>query len=308
MDWDAKDVLLLALWIIAALYLAFLGLSIWRTARKPHAADASPRPTALSLGTGFVANFFDTLGIGSFATTTAIFRQFKMLRDEWIPGTLNVGHTLPTIAEALIFTKIVPVDTWTLLPMIGSAILGAWLGAGVVAHWSRRRIQIGMGVALLAFVVLLVMKMQNLIPGGGDAVGLTGVKLALGLIGNFVLGALMTLGIGLYAPCLILVTLLGMNPTSGFPIMMGSCAFLMPIATVRFVRAGSFHPGVTLGLLLGGIPGVLLAAYVVKSLPLQYVYYLVIIVVLYTAIGMLRSAWRRDAGGAGPASGAATGG
>ncbi len=62
------------------------------------------------------------------------------------------------------------------------------------------------------------------------------MKLVLGLAGNFMLGALMTLGIGLYAPCMILVGLLGMNATAAFPIMMGSCAFLMPIASAKFVQ------------------------------------------------------------------------
>ncbi len=114
--------------------------------------------------------------------------------------------------------------------------------------------------------------------------------LAAGLAGNFALGALMTLGIGLYAPCLILVSLLGMQPKAAFPIMMGSCAFLMPIGGVRFIRKGSYSKAATLAMTLGGVPAVLIAAYIVKALPLDTVRWLVVVVVVYTASMMLRSA------------------
>jgi uncharacterized membrane protein YfcA len=100
----------------------------------------------------------------------------------------------------------------------------------------------------------------------------------------------MTLGIGLYAPCMILISLLGMNPTTAFPIMMGSCAFLMPVGSLRFIRERSYSLRAALGLAIGGVPGVLVAAYIVKSLPLATVRWLVIAVVLYTAISMLISA------------------
>ena len=129
-------------------------------------------------------------------------------------------------------------------------------------------------------------------PAGGTLLGVSGVKLAIAVVGNFILGALMTLGIGLYAPCLILVSLLGMNPTSGFPIMMGSCAFLMPISSARFIRERRFQLGPALGLMLGGIPAVLVAAFIVKSLPLAAVRWLVIVVVVYAATMMIRAAQR----------------
>ena len=145
-----------------------------------------------------------------------------------------------------------------------------------------------MGVCLIAAAGLMLGSNLGLVPAGGADLALAGTKLTIGLVGNFVLGALMTLGIGLYGPCLILVSLLGMNPTSAFPIMMGSCAFLMPVATARFIRADRYDPRVTLGLALGGLPAVLLAAYVITSLPLTAVRYLVVVVVLYTAIGLLK--------------------
>ncbi|MEO8199806.1 MAG: sulfite exporter TauE/SafE family protein [Gemmatimonadota bacterium] len=291
-EWNAKDILLFALGAFAVLYLVMLWLGIARDRNPDHRGVDEVNPTAATTGTGFVANFFDTLGIGSFATTTAIFRQWRLVRDEVIPGTLNAGHTLPTIVQAFIFTQLVPVDSRTLILMILAAVAGAWLGAGVVARWPRRAIQIGMGLALLAAAGLMLLAQFKLIPAGGDALALHGRLLWIGVIGNFILGTLMTLGIGLYGPCLILVSLLGMNPTAAFPIMMGSCAFLMPIASARFIRARRYHPGATLGLLLGGVPAVLIAAYIVKSLPLTVIRWLVVVIVVYTSVSLLRAARR----------------
>ena len=211
--------------------------------------------------------------------------------DERIPGTLNAGHALPTVVQAFIFIAAVSVDPLTLVTMIGAAVLGAWLGSGVVARLPRRAIQLGMGAALLVAAVLFVLGNIGWIPAGGQALALEGAWLGFAIACNFLLGALMTLGVGLYAPCLILVSLLGMNPLAAFPIMMGSCAFLMPVAALRFIAAGRYERGAAVGLALGGIPGVLIAAFVVKSLPLVWLRWLVVLVVLYAAIAMLRAAF-----------------
>jgi uncharacterized membrane protein YfcA len=281
-----KTWLLLALAAVSVAY-----IYVWATAAR-RAPDPAGAPSWRETLTGFVTNFFDTLGIGSFAPTTSVFRLWRLVPDERIPGTLNVGHTLPTVAQALIFIVIVEVDFLTLISLIIMSILGAWLGAGVVCRWSRRKIQIGMGLALLAAAVLFTLANLQLMPGGGEALALRGPRMALGLIGNFMLGALMTLGIGLYAPCLIMISLLGMDPRAAFPIMMGSCAFLMPIASMRFILSGAYSLRPALGLAIGGVPAVLLAAFIVKSLPLTALRALVTIVVLYAAIMMLRAAWR----------------
>ncbi len=247
-------------------------------------------PTPVELVIGFVTDFLDTLGIGSFAPTTSMFKFFKLVPDEKIPGTLNVGHTLPTIAEALIYTTVIGVDPVTMILLIVASVVGAWLGAGLVARWPRRFVQIGMGSALAVAAVLFIMANLKIIPAGGTALGLTGTTLALAIVINFCLGALMTIGIGLYAPCLIMISLLGMNPRAAFPIMMGSCAFLMPAAGLRFIKFDAYSLRAALGLTIGGIPGVLIAAFIVKSLPLQYVRWLVVLVVVYAALSMLRSA------------------
>ena len=282
--------------LLAALgaFTAFYITMWWSAVTK-----ATPRESSLELGTGFVTNFFDTLGIGSFAPTTAIFKFFKMVPDRLIPGTLNVGHTLPTIAQAFIYTVAIEVDPWTLIYMIVAAVAGAWLGAGIVASWPKRKIQIGLGGALIVLAMLFAWRnisemthTASLVTGGTGTgtLDLQGWRLIVGLAGNFMLGALMTLGIGMYAPCMIMVGLLGMNAKAAFPIMMGSCAFLMPVSSQKFVQKGAYSLRPALALGLGGLPAVLLAALIVKEMDVIYVRWLVIVVVVIAAMMLLRSA------------------
>jgi len=281
--------------LLVALSLLYIGtwLAAGLAARRSGTTRPPAAPGPVVLGTGFVTDFLDTLGVGNFATTTAALKFFRLAPDEEIPGTLNVGHTLPVVTEALIYIGIIQVDARTLVSMIAAAVAGAWLGAGVVARLPRRAIQIGMGVALLGFALVLLFQLR--VSLSGEALGLTGVRFVIAVAGNFALGALMTLGVGLYAPCMILVSVLGMNPAAAFPIMMGSCAFLMPVGSIQFIKAGRYNLRAALGLTIGGIPGVLLAAFLVKSLPLDALRWLVVGVVVYTAVMMLRSAHRERA-------------
>lgn len=281
------------LFVALGLFLAVFAAA-WLRARLTGPAREAPKgfPTAWELLVGAVTNFFDTLGIGSFAPTTSAWKLARSMPDELIPGSLNVGHAPAVITQAFIFIAVVEVGSATLVSMIAASVAGAWLGAGIVAGMPRRRIQIGMGVALLLAAGFFAMTNLDLFPGGGEATHLEGARLAIGVAMSFVLGSLMTLGIGMYAPCMILVALLGMNPRVAFPIMMGSCAFLMPVAGLRFIRRGSFSPRASLGLVLGGVPAVLAAAFIVKSLSLTTLRWGVVAVVLYTAVDMLRSASR----------------
>src|SRR5262245_66220708 len=244
-------------WLFIALggFAAFYLIN-WLSAIRRGRSGEPIAPGLIHTGIGFVTNFFDTLGIGSFATTTSFFKFLKLVKDEVIPGTLNVGHTLPTIAQAFIYVAIINVDMKTLILMIAASVLGAWLGAGVVAGWSRRNVQVGMGCALLAAAVLLLLKIFSIAPTGAGTYGLDGSLLGIGLAGNFMLGAFMSLGIGLYAPCLILISFLGMVEATAFPLMMGSCAFLMPVNSAEFIRKKKFDLKAAIGLALGGIPAV----------------------------------------------------
>jgi uncharacterized membrane protein YfcA len=238
---------------------------------------------------GFIADFFDTLGVGSFAIITSIVRFFKLTDDRTLPGTLNVSCSIPTFLEAIIFLTVIKVDIITLFSMIISAVLGAIIGADIVAELDIRKVRIGMGLALITVAIIMISGLFNFMPVGGKAAGLTGIKLMIAIGCNFILGALMQLGVGLYAPCMALIYALGMNPLAAFPIMMGSCAFLMPAGSIQFVKKGAYDRKASIAITLFGSVGVLIAAYIVKSLPLNIVKWLVLIVVIYTSIMLLGS-------------------
>jgi uncharacterized membrane protein YfcA len=256
------------------------------------AAMRAGLPSLAQTSIGFVTNFFDTLGIGSYATTTSIYKLFRLVPDRLIPGTLLVGHMWPTVAQAVIYIHIVQVEMTSLVLLIAASVLGSWLGAGVVARWPKRKIQIGMGFALLTAAGLMLASALHFLPGGGNTLGLHGWRMGVGLAGNFTFGTLMNLGIGAYAPSLILFGFLGMDLKAVFPVMMGSCAFIMPTSGIRFIGRGSYSSRAALGLALGGVPGVLLAAYVVRELKVDQLRWLVIGVATYSALALLHSAFK----------------
>ncbi len=284
-----KIALLVALALFA---LAFLVVWIRALRATPEQSTTKRWPSAGQLALGFGTDFFDTLGIGAFAPTAAVFRLTGMVPDERIPGTMNVGHTLPVVVMAFLFIDLVEVETTTLVTLLGAAVLGAWFGAGLVARLPRRPIQIGIGVALAIAALLFTLKQFDVAPSGGDALHLETGPLVFAALAVAILGALNTLGIGLYGPCMILVALLGMDPQAAFPIMMGSCAFLMPVGSARFVRQGAYSIRPALGLTLGGVPAVFCAVWLVESMDLTTLRWLVILVATYTAATMLWSAWR----------------
>ncbi len=255
----------------------------------------SRKPWAGFLGTGFVTNFLDTLGIGSFAQQTAIFKLFRLVDDRFIPGTMNVGNTFATVTQALIFMSAVPVEPLTLVSMSLAAPAGSVLGAGVVARMSRRRIQLGMGFGLAVVAVTMLGGLLRLFPMGGEAIGLAGWKLLLGIVLSFVFGALQTIGVGFYAPCMAIVYALGMHPRTAFPIMMTAAAMLMAAGSARFIKEKAYDRKAALGLTVAGVLGVFLAAWVVRSLPLAVIKWVVLVAVLYTSVWMFVSARKAGA-------------
>lgn len=249
---------------------------------------------ATSGGIGAVVNFFDTLGIGSFAPATALLRAFKQIDDRLIPGTLNVSCCLPVIYEAFLFINEVNVEPITLATMLISSAVGAFFGAGVVSKLPKQLVQKIMAVALAVTGVIVVLQLTGMFPSGGDTVGLSGAKLIIGVVINCILGALMTAGIGLYAPCMALVLMLGMSPLVAFPIMMGSCAYLMPVASMRFVKEGGYNRKASMAITIGGLIGVAIAFYLVKSLPLTALKWLVVCVMAYTSFSLFQASRKAD--------------
>jgi uncharacterized membrane protein YfcA len=261
----------------------------WVRARRTH--PHRDKPTLSDIAIGFVTDFFDALGIGSFAPTTALFKLRGRPADELIPGTLNVGHNASAFVETAVFVTSVAVDPFLLSAMVASATLGAWIGAGTVSRLPRRAIQLWMGAALLtAAVFFLIANLGGL--AGGEAMSLPGWKFGLAVAVNFILGALMSVGIGAYAPCMVLLYMLGLHPLGAYPIMMGTCGLVQPAASLRFFKTGRFAWGPSLGLTMGGVVGGLIAIFVVKQLNLTALRWLVMIVVAYAAISMLRSAYQ----------------
>lgn len=271
---------------LSALAVVFTG-HLLRTAAKRK--ELVPKPEAIGLGA--VTNFFDTLGIGSFAPTTAYMKLRKMAPDSYFPAILNAGHALPTVAQALIFITLVEVDPMLLLSCIVAACLGAFVGAPIVQRSPVRLVQGIVGLALLLAATLFAMSNLGLMPAGGEALTLPTPLFIAAVVGHFVMGILMMFGIGLYAPSLVMLSLLGLNPAAAFPIMMGSCAFLMPISSMRFVTSERIDLRIVLGMALGGIPAVLIAAFIVKSMDLVTLRWLVVVVVIYASLLLLRSAF-----------------
>lgn len=282
------DILRLVFIAGGLVFIFMLVQACWRK-KQSGSFEATPFwPVALI---GGVANFLDTLGVGSFAVKTACYKQFKLIDDRVLPGTLNGQCVLPTVTQSLIFVGAVAVEPLTLISMMVAAAAGAAWGARHVASFDRQTIRLVMAISLLVVAGLIFAGLLGLFPVGGDAMGLSGYKLVIALIGNFIFGVLMNVGIGLFAPCMTLVYLLGMNPLAAFPIMMGSTAVLSVFSAGTFIRKGAFDAKAVLAVAIFGPIGVVLAAMLVKSMDMEMLKWLVAFIVIYTSWTMYAS-WR----------------
>ncbi|UYB71450.1 sulfite exporter TauE/SafE family protein [Aeromonas veronii] len=282
------DILRLVFITGGLVFVFMLVQACWRK-KQSGSFEATPFwPVALI---GGVANFLDTLGVGSFAVKTACYKQFKLIDDRVLPGTLNGQCVLPTVTQSLIFVGAVAVEPLTLISMMMAAAAGAAWGARHVASFDRQTIRLVMAISLLVVAGLIFAGLLGLFPVGGDAMGLSGYKLAIALLGNFIFGVLMNVGIGLFAPCMTLVYLLGMNPLAAFPIMMGSTAVLSVFSAGTFIRKGAFDAKAVLAVAIFGPIGVVLAAMLVKSMDMEMLKWLVAFIVIYTSWTMYAS-WR----------------
>ncbi|MEO1770784.1 sulfite exporter TauE/SafE family protein [Candidatus Enterococcus ferrettii] len=247
---------------------------------------------------GFVTDFLDTLGIGCFAPTAMLLDLTKQLdQDRLLPGTLNVGHAIPVLVEAMIFITVVDVAPLTLFALIAAATVGSFVGSRTVTKLPEKTVQFWMGWALIATAVLMALRqtgMINLLGAGNTATALTGGRLLIGVVGNFIFGALMTIGVGLYAPCMAMVYMLGLNPLVAFPIMMGSCAGLMPVASVNFIKSGDYARKVSLAITVCGVFGVFIAAKFVTGLNLDVLTWIIIVVIIYTGITYIRKSLKKS--------------
>lgn len=245
---------------------------------------------------GFVANFLDTLGIGSFAPSSAAFKMTKSVDDSLVPGTLNVGDTIPVCVEAFLFFGIVEMDILTLVLMLVAAVLGSLVSASIVTKFDRKKVRYTLFVGLFLLATVILMKVFSFGPFGtvGTALGLRGIKLVIAVVLNFVLGALMSIGVGLYAPCMAMVLALGMDAGCAFPAMMGSCAFLMAFGNgPKFIKEAKIDIVATWTQAIAGSVGVFVAYYLVKSLPLETLTKVIVVVVYFTAFLYLKDAIKK---------------
>ena len=263
--------------------------------RAAIAQRALPRIEAILLGA--VVSFFDTLGIGSFAPTAAWMKFRKLVPDRLIPPTMLVGLTPPVFAESIIFLLLlgVGVDPVLLAGCAIAVLLGGLVGAPLVARTRVWVVQLIVAVGLLLAAGAYAMANLQLFPAGGTAASLpTGLTIAA-IGANFLFGILLNFGVGNYAPTLVTLSLMGMNPKLIFPIMAAGAAAMGGGACIRHIQMGQMDLRIVVGLGIGGIPAVLVAALIVKSMPVELLRWLVIVVVLCAAAMMLRSAltgWR----------------
>ena len=245
---------------------------------------------------GFVANFLDTLGIGSFAPSSAAFKMTKSVDDVLVPGTLNVGDTVPVCVEAFLFFGFVEMDVLTLVLMLVASVLGSALMANVVSKFDRKKVRYALFVGLFLLATSVLMKVMNWGPFGtvGTAMSLRGIKLVIAVVGNFVFGALMSIGVGLYAPCMAMVLALGMDAGCAFPAMMGSCAYLMAFGNgPTFIAEGRYDMFASWMQAIFGACGVFVAYLFVESLSLNTLTKVIVVIVYFTAFLYLHNAIKK---------------
>jgi uncharacterized membrane protein YfcA len=279
--------MLVALLVPLGLAILFFTLILARAAVRERAV---PTPEAVLLGA--VVSFFDTLGIGSFAPTTAWMKFRKMVPDRLIPPTMLVGLTPPAMTESVIFLILlgVRVDPVLLFGCAIAVLLGGLVGAPLVAQARVWVVQLVVAIGLVLAAIAYAMTNLHLFPGGGTAASLPMGLTIAAIAANFAFGVLLNFGVGNYAPTLVTLSLMGMDPRLVFPIMAAGAAVMGAGACVRHIQMGQMDLKVVVGLALGGVPAVLVAAFIVKAMPLELLRWLVIVVVLYAATVMGRAA------------------
>lgn len=251
---------------------------------------------------GVVTQFFDTLGIGSYGTLTAWFKITKVVPDKKIPGTLNTCTVVTCAFMTVAYTTTIEVEIATLLVPVITSTIGSFVGASVISKLPVNKIRYGMAIALIAVAAIMVLRQLEIFPVGGDAIGLSAGKLVVVGIISLILGALMTIGVGIYAPMMALVFLMGLSPDVAYPIMMGSCAFLIPTAGIKFIMASrktgeaKYDRKTAVCVNYIGCIGVAIAVFVVTSIPMDVLKWVVVAVLTYTSIMLIVDARKEVAG------------
>ncbi len=277
--------MLIALLVPLILAILLFVVILVRAAIKQRSA-----PNLEAVVVGAVVSFFDTFGIGSFAPTAAWLKFRKLVPDGLIPQTMLVGLTPPAVAESIIFLRLIAVDPTLLFGCVIALLMGGLIGVPLVNRAKVWIVQLVVAIALLVAAIAFAMLNLNLFPGGGTASSLPFVLMVIAIIANFAFGVLVNFGVGNFAPSLVMFGLMGLSPRAAFPIMAGGAALMGSAASTRHVQVGKIDLRIVLGLAIGGIPAVLVAAFIVKSMTVETLRWLVIVVVLYASAVMFRAA------------------
>lgn len=282
--------------VILALIILFNGFFAYRLigdlVRHKSEIWREPGSNLLFAFLGVVSQFLGTFGVSDFAFNTVAFRLTKTVEDKKIPGTLNAACVIPVAFMALAYITVIKVEVLTLAVLIIAQTTGSYLTPRIVVKLPVSRIRIGISIGLLCAAAFILAGKLQLIPSGGNLAGLPGIKLAIAAAAVFVYGALNNIGIGSYAPTMATVFALGIDPRVAFPIMMGGCTFSCAVGAAEFVRLGGYSRKPTLWISTAGLAGVAAAVYLVKSMDVEVIKWVVFVVVLYAALDLIYKEFR----------------
>jgi uncharacterized membrane protein YfcA len=216
----------------------------------------------------------------------------KMVPDRLIPPTMIAGLTPPAMAESIVFLWLlgVRVDPVLLFGAAMATFAGGVVGAPLVVRARAWIVQMTVAIGLTIAGIANVLGILGALPVGGTASGLPPALTIIGIAVSFVLGLLANFGVGNYAPSLVMFSLMGMDPHYCFPIMASGASLMGAGSSMRFIKVPEIDLRIVVGLTLGGIPAVLVAALIVKKMDVDVLRYVITVVVFYTAIVMARAA------------------
>ena len=276
--------------IVNGLFAVRFFIDYWKHRRE---AKEEPGHPILICCSSFMLYFLSTFGVSDYALSTAFYRATKWVDDKKLPGTLNTQCVLPVAVMALAYINSIEVDILTLVLCIVSQTLGSYILPRFVVKFPIKIIRRVIGFGLLGATVLILLGKMNLLPIGGELTGLTGIKLWVTVVLFAVFGAMNTIGIGSYPVTMLTVYAMGLNPVIAFPIMMGACTFSVPVGSMEYVRLGQYARKITFISSFVGILGVLLAVFVVKSMNISMLQWLVAAILVYSGVTMLHQEYGR---------------
>ena len=260
---------------------------------KEELKEEPGNPVAMAI-VSFFMFFLSTFGISDFAIGSSLYPKAKWVSDKKLPGTLNTECVIPVAVMALAYISSIEVGLLTLVTAIVCQVVGAYVSPRYVTKLPANQIKRFVAAGLFIAAGLILAGKFGIYPSGGELSSLEGGSLILFAVLCMLFGALNNIGIGSYALTMATVYAMGLNPSIAFPIMMGACTFSVPIGSMQFIKLDSYSRKITLFSSTFGVLGVLVAAFVVKSLVVSALLWVVVVVVLYSAITMLKSSFNKE--------------